>query len=65
MPSYKAMFDREGVSQPGELALVGNESKVRGMIEELADVGVTDFAVSEFTTNEDERTETRALLKSL
>lgn len=65
LPSYKAMFEREGVEAPGELALVGSEDKVRQMIEELADIGVTDFAASEFTTNQEERMQTRALLKSL
>lgn len=63
LPSYKAMFEREGVKTPGELALVGSKDKVLEMIEELADVGVTDFAASEFTTTQDERTRTRALLK--
>jgi F420-dependent oxidoreductase-like protein len=65
LPSYKAMFEREGVTTPGQLALVGREDQVRQMIEELADVGVTDFAASEFTTNQDERVQTRALLTSL
>ena len=65
LPSYKAMFEREGVTAPGELALVGREDTVRQMIEELAGIGVTDFAASEFTTNQTERTQTRALLKAL
>lgn len=65
LPSYKAMFEREGVTLPGELGLVGTEAKVREMIEELADVGVTDFAASAFTTNDDERTQTRALLRDV
>ena len=63
LPSYQAMFEREGVNEPGELALVGGESRVSDLIEELAEAGVTDFAPSEFTTNEDERERTRGLLK--
>lgn len=63
LPSYQAMFEREGVTEPGELALVGSASRVGELLEELADVGVTDFAASEFTTNEEEREQTRWMLK--
>ena len=62
LPSYKAMFEREGVSEPGELALVGDEAKVCGLLEELSANGVTDFAASEFTSNPEERERTRSLL---
>lgn len=63
LPSYRAMFDREGVEGPGDLALIGDEDQVRAGIQEMADAGVTDFAASEFTTNDDERARTRGLLK--
>ena len=65
LPSYRAMFDREGVRGPGELALIGDEDQVRAQLEELADAGVTDFAASEFTTTDGERERTRALLTSV
>jgi F420-dependent oxidoreductase-like protein len=65
LPSYQAMFEREGVSEPGELAIVGGENQVRDLIGELAEAGVTDYAASEFTTNADEGERTRAVLKSL
>ncbi len=64
LPSYRAMFVREGVEGPAELALIGNEDQVRAKLDELADAGVTDFAASEFTTTDGERERTRALLKS-
>jgi F420-dependent oxidoreductase-like protein len=64
LPSYKAMFEREGISEPGELALIGSAAKVSDQIAELADAGVTDYAASEFTTNADEREQTRELLKT-
>ena len=63
LPSYKAMFEREGVSEPGELALVGSQAKVSDALEELSSAGVTDFAASEFTTNREETLQTRQLLK--
>jgi F420-dependent oxidoreductase-like protein len=64
LPSYKAMFEREGVDGPGDLAIVGGASKVNDLLSELSESGVTDFAASEFTTSDDERMETRDLLKS-
>jgi 5,10-methylenetetrahydromethanopterin reductase len=65
LPSYRAMFDREGVEGPGELALVGDEAFVRAQIEELANAGVTDFAATEFTPSPADRTRTRELLMSI
>jgi len=65
LPSYKAMFEREGVAEPGDLALVGSASRVSELVAELAEAGVTDYAASEFTTNEQERDQTRDLLKTL
>jgi alkanesulfonate monooxygenase SsuD/methylene tetrahydromethanopterin reductase-like flavin-dependent oxidoreductase (luciferase family) len=58
------MFDREGVEEPGDLALVGTEAQVQEMIEDLKEAGVTDFAASEFVTNSEEADATRALLRS-
>jgi len=43
LPSYRAMLDREGVEGPAELAIVGNEQKLRSEIARLRDAGVTDF----------------------
>jgi len=64
LPSYRAMFEREGVDGPGELALIGDEAFVRGRLEELAEAGVTDFAATEFTPAEADRVRTRELLMS-
>lgn len=65
LPSYQAMFEREGVSEPGELGLVGSEAQVEEQLAVLAAAGVTDYAASEFTPSPDEREHTRALLKRL
>jgi len=64
LPSYRAMFDREGVEGPGDVALIGDEGFVRGKLEELAEAGVTDFAATEFTPAAADRVRTRELLKS-
>lgn len=65
LPSYRAMFDREGVAGPSDIALVGDEDTVIRMVDELSAAGVTDFTPSEFTPTPEERVRTRALLKSL
>ena len=43
LPSYRAMLDREGVSGPQDIAIVGDENSLRGEIKRFEDAGVTDF----------------------
>jgi len=62
LPSYKAMFEREGIDQPGDLALVGSTSEVQDQLGRLEQAGVTDFAASIFATSKDEHLSTRELL---
>lgn len=65
LPSYRAMLDREGVENPGEICLVGNEARVREQLATLAAAGTTDFAAVEVGTNPEEKARTRALLKAV
>lgn len=65
LPSYRAMFDREGVTHPGEIAIAGSEAEVTSMIEGMFEAGVTDFVASEFTPTPADQDRTRALLKTL
>ncbi len=65
LPSYQAMFEREGVSEPGALGIVGSEAEVEDALGVLAAAGVTDFAASEFVPTPDEKLRTRTLLKRL
>ena len=46
LPSYRAMLDREGVEGPADLSIVGDESALRAAVQQLRDVGVTDFSAS-------------------
>jgi hypothetical protein len=46
------------------VAIVGDEAAVGQQLEELAGIGVTDFAAGEFGTGED-AARTRALLQDL
>jgi F420-dependent oxidoreductase-like protein len=44
LPSYRAMFDREGVSEPAEVALFGDEAELDKALGRLRDGGATEFA---------------------
>ena len=65
LPSYRAMFEREGVEGPADLAIVGSAAEVEDGIATLAAAGVTDFAPSEYCLSTEQRDDTRALLKKL
>lgn len=65
LPSYQAMFAREGVSGPADLAIAGSPSEVEDKIHALREAGTTDFAASVYATNADEDLETRELLGRL
>ena len=64
LPSYRAMLDREGAAQPGDVVLTGDEDAVAAQIGALEEAGVTDFVAAEYSRGEDQ-VRTRALLKSL
>ena len=64
LPSYRAMLDREGAAQPGDVVLTGDEDAVAAQIRALDEAGVTDFVAVEYSRGEDQ-VRTRALLKSL
>ena len=65
LPSYRAMFEREGVDGPADIAIVGTAAQVGDGIAAMADAGVTDFAASEFYLSGDEAQQTRATLIEL
>ena len=64
LPSYRAMLEREGAQGPADVAIVGDEATVEKQVRAIADAGVTKFVAAEFGSRE-ERTRTRALLKTL
>lgn len=65
LPSYQAMFEREGLTDPTEIGIFGSADQVQERLAVLADAGVTDFAASEFAPLPQERQDTRELLRSL
>jgi 5,10-methylenetetrahydromethanopterin reductase len=46
LPSYRSMLDKEGLKGPAELAIAGDEGELRSKIQQLEDIGVTDFCAS-------------------
>ena len=46
LPSYRAMLDREGISGPADLAIVGDENALRGEVKRFQDAGVTHFSAA-------------------
>ena len=65
LPSYRAMFDREGVDGPADVAIVGSPAAVRDGVAAMAAAGVTDFSASEFCLSRAEFEVTRELLREL
>jgi 5,10-methylenetetrahydromethanopterin reductase len=64
LPSYRAMLDREGAAEPGDVVLTGDEASVAAQVDALEQAGVTDFVAAEYARGDDQL-RTRALLKSL
>ena len=46
LPSYRAMLDKEGAAGPADVAFAGDETTLRKQIQQLRDIGVTDFCAS-------------------
>ena len=65
LPSYRAMLDREGVADPTELAIIGNEDQAREKIRRLSEIGVTDFMAAIFPLEADSFERTLALLSTI
>jgi 5,10-methylenetetrahydromethanopterin reductase len=62
MENYRRLFEREGVSSVGELAVVGTEADVEKQLRRYADVGVTDLWPAVFPAGDPR---THALLAGL
>ena len=58
------MLDREGAEGPASVAIVGDESAVRGALSELRQAGATDYLAVPFPVegDKDAVARTRALL---
>lgn len=65
LPSYRAMLDLEGVDDPSDIAILGDEQQVSDALGRLGDGGVTEFAAAITAPDGDEHDRTWQLLRSL
>ena len=67
LPSYRAMLQREGAPDPGQIAIVGNETAVTTQLQHLAQIGATDLLATIFPVDDPQTStqRTRTLLKTL
>ena len=67
LPSYRAMLQREGAQDPGQIAIVGNETAVATQLQHLAQIGATDLLATIFPVDDPQTStqRTRTLLKTL
>jgi 5,10-methylenetetrahydromethanopterin reductase len=63
LPSYRRTITAEGLSDPADLALMGEEDALDEQIETLAAAGATEF-VADITGTVEERARTRAYLSA-
>jgi len=64
LPSYRRMLDAEGVAEPVEIAIIGDEAEVAGRIDALGRVGATELLANVQGTPE-EQSRTRSFLGML
>jgi 5,10-methylenetetrahydromethanopterin reductase len=65
MPSYRAMLDREGLDNPEDVAIIGDEHEVADKLEALSAMGVDEVAANVLVATVDEDERTRSLLSRL
>ena len=65
LPSYRAMLDREGLAEPSDIAVIGDEASVRDQLSAVFDAGADDVLAAEFGSTPEDGERTRACLTSL
>jgi 5,10-methylenetetrahydromethanopterin reductase len=63
LPSYRAMLEREGIIDPIDVAVVGDEDCVVEQLDAIRRSGVDEFGALVFSPNDETRARTRALLR--
>jgi F420-dependent oxidoreductase-like protein len=61
VPEYRAMFDREGVAGPQDVAIVGDEDSFARQVGRLRDAGVTEFIAAPYGTADEQDRTTKVL----
>lgn len=62
IPSYKKMLDIEGLENPADIALLGDENTLREHLQLLRELGVTDFNAFCFPVDSDSASHTMQFL---
>ena len=68
LPNYRRQLDAEGISEAGEIAVVGNEKEVEAKLQGYFDAGATEIIASVYPAGDDSRgsfQRTHSLLESL
>lgn len=65
LPSYRAMLDREGAEGPADIAMLGDENFLRGQIDRMRNIGVTEFNAAVVDVEPGARERTLDFLASL
>ena len=68
LPNYRRQLDAEGLENPGEIAVVGNESQVEARLADFIDAGATEIVASIYPAGDNSResfARSTACLKSL
>lgn len=55
LPTYRRQLDAQGIENPGDIAVVGDESDVAAQLEAFFDAGATEVVASIFTAGDDGR----------
>lgn len=55
LPTYRRQLDAQGVENPGDIAVVGNEGEVEAQLETFFDAGATEIVASIFPAGDDSR----------
>lgn len=62
LPSYRAMLDREGLSDPADLILAGSMDQIADGLAAYVDTGVTDLRLGIYAPDDDHASTTRQAL---
>ena len=55
LPTYRRQLDAQGIENPGDIAVVGNESEVAAQLRTFFDAGATEVVASVFPAGDDLR----------
>ena len=55
LPNYRRQLDAEGLENPGEVAVVGNEDEIKAKLEDFFDAGATEVVASIYPAGDDSR----------